>query len=126
MKPSVRTASSTQQISRNNQQKKSVDGVRGLKNASFNSEKDQYYKFYLDSAQRAIEMMRKQHKAASLVRMNNDNDFPEAPIGVQNQNPESDMLLDNSYLTNHPIPNQTQPEFNPNPDNYDLSNQVNK
>lgn len=34
--------------------------------------REQYYKFYLDSAQRAIEMMRKQHKSASLMRLNQD------------------------------------------------------
>ena len=33
-------------------------------------EREQYYKFYLDSAQKAIEMMRKQHKSASIMRAN--------------------------------------------------------
>ena len=36
-------------------------------------EKDQYYKFYLDSAQKAIEMMRKQHKSVSLMKLQQEN-----------------------------------------------------
>lgn len=44
-------------------------GRRGDGIQTQNSDKEQYYKFYLDSAQKAIEMMRKQHKSASLMRM---------------------------------------------------------
>ena len=33
-------------------------------------EREQYYQFYLESAQRAIEMMRKQHKSTSIMRVN--------------------------------------------------------
>lgn len=44
----------------------------------FSQEREQYYKFYLDSAQKAIEMMRKQHKSASIMKMNSD------PIGSNN------------------------------------------
>ena len=32
-------------------------------------EREQYYKFYLDSAQRAIEMMRKQHKSVAEIKI---------------------------------------------------------
>lgn len=39
-------------------------------NPLMGQEKDQYYKFYLDSAQKAIEMMRQEHKSASLMRLN--------------------------------------------------------
>ena len=35
-------------------------------------EREQYYKFYLDSAQKAIEMMRKQHKSASIMKMSSE------------------------------------------------------
>jgi len=33
-------------------------------------QQEQYYQFYLESAQRAIEMMRKQHKSTSIMRVN--------------------------------------------------------
>lgn len=42
-------------------------------------EREQYYKFYLDSAQKAIEMMRKQHKSASIMRANVHSRF-EGPV----------------------------------------------
>ena len=53
-------------------------------------EREQYYKFYLDSAQKAIEMMRKQHKSASIMKMSADpmsagrgaNLQPNSHIGV--------------------------------------------
>ena len=40
------------------------------RSAGHSQEREQYYKFYLDSAQKAIEMMRKQHKSASIMRAN--------------------------------------------------------
>ena len=48
-------------------------------------EREQYYKFYLDSAQRAIEMMRKQHKSASLMRVNEDGMDEEPQVMADNQ-----------------------------------------
>lgn len=44
----------------------------------YSQEREQYYKFYLDSAQKAIEMMRKQHKSASIMKMSSE------PIGSNN------------------------------------------
>ena len=44
--------------------------VSGKDRQGHSQEREQYYKFYLDSAQKAIEMMRKQHKSASIMRVN--------------------------------------------------------
>lgn len=41
-------------------------------NKQHSQEREQYYKFYLDSAQKAIEMMRKQHKSASIMKMSSE------------------------------------------------------
>ena len=42
-------------------------------------EKEQYYKFYLDSAQKAIDMMRKQHKTAQIMRLNESQEQAMSP-----------------------------------------------
>ena len=47
-------------------------------NKQYSQEREQYYKFYLDSAQKAIEMMRKQHKSASIMKMSSE------PAGANN------------------------------------------
>lgn len=53
-----------------------------MKSKGGTNERDNYYKFYLDSAQRAIEMMRKQHKESTInqnsgdqVNMENEPEF---------------------------------------------------
>lgn len=77
-----------------------------------NQEKEQYYKFYLDSAQKAIEMMRKQHKSASIMRLKdveNPHKSYDTSNLMANKNDEFGM-----YTQSHPNfpPNQYNSAIN--------------
>lgn len=52
--------------------KRGTYGGKGESTKQHSQEREQYYKFYLDSAQKAIEMMRKQHKSASIMKMSSE------------------------------------------------------
>ena len=52
--------------------KRKTYGAKADHGKQHSQEREQYYKFYLDSAQKAIEMMRKQHKSASIMKMSAD------------------------------------------------------
>ena len=69
------------------------------------SQEREYYKFYLDSAQKAIEMMRKQHKSATNVRPNDQGfhsspGLPEVkdntPMSRGTSNAKSNQFMNNS------------------------------
>mmetsp|Transcript_31178 Transcript_31178/g.47723 ORF Transcript_31178/g.47723 Transcript_31178/m.47723 type:complete len:81 (-) Transcript_31178:1201-1443(-) len=57
-----------------NERKRAQFGSKGEgpPSSANGQEKDQYYKFYLDSAQKAIEMMRRQHKSLQLSKLNQE------------------------------------------------------
>ena len=69
-------------------------------------EREQYYKFYLDSAQKAIEMMRKQHKSASIMRANVHNRF-DGPVRSEGEptvgSPSASGLPEVNIQGNTPI-----------------------
>lgn len=78
VKPRANYSSAT--ISRNKVPKRQTcDGIR---NRAVSNERDQHYKIFLESAQRALEDMRKKQKASSLIRMGEDEG------NYRNQEPE--------------------------------------
>jgi hypothetical protein len=65
-----RSTFSSATISRNkNNKRQTCDGIR---NRAVSNERDQHYKIFLESAQRALEDMRKKQKASSLMRSGDD------------------------------------------------------
>jgi len=66
MKPSKSIAQYNTANNRNDRQRR-TQSTNLFEPKSQSQDREQYYKFYLDSAQRAIEMMRKQHKSTSFM-----------------------------------------------------------
>lgn len=66
---------------------------KDLSNSMNVQEKEQYYRFYLDSAQKAIEMMRKQHKSASLMRLTQEQNVGQNQMGSFTFNQPNEMPL---------------------------------